>query len=74
MHYTDNRSRISCLNLVLLHEWCVLNRLSNANLKKEPLFVNKQRVLLLWRVPTCEGVFLLLFSKRIHGVESDPFF
>jgi hypothetical protein len=40
MHYTDNESRISCLNLTLLHKWCVLNRLSNANFdakKKHPL-------------------------------------
>jgi hypothetical protein len=46
MHYTDNGSRISCLNLMLLHEWCVLNRLSNANFdakfKKIP-FINKEK-------------------------------
>jgi hypothetical protein len=29
-HYTGYGSRISCLNLTLLHEWCDLNRLSNA--------------------------------------------
>jgi hypothetical protein len=33
-------SRISCLNLTLLHEWCVLNRLSNAKLKKKTLFIS----------------------------------
>jgi hypothetical protein len=40
MHYTNNRSRISCLNLTLLHEWCDPNRLSSAyfdtKLKKTP--------------------------------------
>jgi hypothetical protein len=43
-HYTGYGSRISCLNLTLLHEWCDLNRLSNAyfdaKLKKNTLYMN----------------------------------
>jgi hypothetical protein len=30
VNYTGYGSRISCLNLTLLHKWCALNRLSNA--------------------------------------------
>jgi hypothetical protein len=38
--YMDNGSGISCLNFTLLHEWCVLNRLSNAKFDLKNSYTN----------------------------------
>jgi hypothetical protein len=61
MHYTGYGSRISCLNLTLLHEWCALNRLSNAyfdaKFKKTPLF----NIIL---IPILQNFAVSLFYQR----------
>jgi hypothetical protein len=59
MHYTDYESRISCLNLTLLHEWFSIDSptpTSTLNLKKkhfmEVIHLLKKKKYIKWKVHT----------------------